>query len=276
MREPEPLRTNLRCNIGAHLANPSHANTSVQPFYWPSMLSADPSGFFNDFEAASFYTMEKRADAVGEHAGYFLLKAIAAAVKSKTSTLVRLHLVGHSFGCKVLANALQSMTPDKIDKSDLAALNSVTVNLVLLQAAFDEDHLEKGDQYGDIAGKFPNLRILATTSQEDKALHEWYPKAQAAKIITLFSQRNALGAVGPTAKAAKPFGGRKDIAVDANFQVKTVTSLKDRFIVADITALHRDAVLLASVGATPDKFSGHHSTIFLNPLYSLMAGFLFG
>ncbi|MEK6261672.1 MAG: hypothetical protein AABP62_23990, partial [Planctomycetota bacterium] len=103
--------------------------------YWPSMLSADPSAFFNNFQAASFYTMEKRADAVGEHAGFFLLKSIAAAVTSASqSKLTRLHLIGHSFGCKVLANALQTLTEDKRDKNDLDALNQLTLSLVLLQA----------------------------------------------------------------------------------------------------------------------------------------------
>lgn len=245
--------------------------------YWPSMLSADPGAFFNNFQATSFYTMEKRADAVGEHAGYFLLKTIAAAVTAAAQPrLARLHLIGHSFGCKVLANALQTMTEDKRDKADLAALNKLAVNLILLQAAFDEDHLEKGDQYGDIATKFENIRVLATTSKEDRALSKWYPSAQAAKIVTLLDEREALGAVGPTVKAAKPFGGRTDLRVDPNFQRSTVATLKDRFVVADITPLHQDQPTLDAAKAKPDEFSGHHSTIFLPKLYDLMAGFLFG
>lgn len=242
--------------------------------YWPSMLSADPNSIFNHFEAATFYTMEKRADAVGEHAGYFLLKYIARAVADKTAPdLSRLHLVGHSFGCKVLANALQVMTEDKSDKASLEALNQLAINLVLLQAAFDTDHLEKGDQYGDIAAKYPNLRILATTSKRDKALQEWYPMAQMANIVNLFDEREALGAVGPTTKAAKPFGGKTDLTVDPGFQVSTVTSLKDRFLVADITPLHDK---LDVDGIKGDAFSGYHSAIFLRQIYDLMTGFLFG
>jgi len=245
--------------------------------YWPSMLSADPAAFSNNFQAASFYTMEKRADAVGEHAGYFLLKSIAlAAAGASKPTLTRLHLIGHSFGCKVVTNALQWLTEDKRDNSALAALNQLTLNLVLIQAAFDEDHLEKGDEYGDIAAKYDKLRVLATISKEDVALQTWYPRAQSAKIITLLDERNALGAVGPTPKAAKQFGGRKDLSVDASFQRSTVANLKDRFLVADITSLHRDKKLLQALDAQPDSFSGHHSTIFLPQLYDLMAGFLFG
>lgn len=245
--------------------------------YWPSMLTADPDSFFNNFQAASFYTMEKRADAVGEHAGYALLKSIGAAVAAtaKSPTLTRLHLIGHSFGCKVVANALQWLTEDRRDKFALEGLNRLELNLVLIQAALDEDHLEKGDEYGDIAAKYGNLRTLVTTSAEDRALQEWYPAAQSAKIVTLLDERNALGAVGPTPKVAKQFGGRKDLTVDANFKRSTVSKLTDRLIVADLTPLHTDTELLKLVKAEKDQFSGHHSTIFLPQLYDLIAGFLF-
>ncbi|MEK6260793.1 MAG: hypothetical protein AABP62_19510 [Planctomycetota bacterium] len=136
--------------------------------------------------------------------------------------------------------------------------------------------MEKGDQYGDIAAKYANLRVLATVSEEDRALNKWYPEAQTAKIITLLDERSALGAVGPTTKAAKPFGGRRDLSVDATFKRSAVAKVTDRFLVADITPLHRDLTLLNQVDAKPDPFSGHHSTIFLQPIYDLMAGFLFG
>jgi hypothetical protein len=241
--------------------------------YWPSMLSADQNAFFNNFQAASFYTMEKRADAVGEHAGYLLLKLIAGAESSKIS---RLHLIGHSFGCKVLTNALQWLTVDKRDTPAVDRLNTLALNLVLIEAALDEDHLEKGDAYGDIATKYPNIRLLATTSREDSALQEWYPRAQLAKLVTIGDERRALGAVGPTDKAAKQFGGRTDLVIDSLFKPSTIAKSKDRLLVADITPLHRDRELLEKVGAKADKFSGHHSTIFLPPLYNLMSAFLLG
>ncbi len=230
--------------------------------YWPSMLSADPKAFFNLFQATSFYTMEKRADAVGEHAGYFLLQTIANAVVPPK----RLNLIGHSFGCKVVCNALQIILDDK---KTVDRLNAMALNLVLLQGALDSDHLEKGDAYGDIAKKFPNLRVLATISDKDKALHDFYPMAQAAKITTLFGNREALGASGPTIKAAKQFGGLTKLDIGPGFARKDIATLIDRFVVGDISRLHTDP-------NKDDEFSGHHSDIFLSELYQAVAGFIFG
>lgn len=230
--------------------------------YWPSMLSADTGAFFNNFQATSFYTMEKRADTVGEHAGYFLLQTLSKAAKPPQ----RLHLIGHSFGCKVVCNSLQKILDDK---NTVNYLSSTVLNLVLIQAAMDSDHLEKGDAYGDIAKKFPNLRVMATTSKKDKALNEWYPAAQAAKLTTLLSTRTAVGAAGPTKKAAAQFGGTTDLQIAPGFSRKDIAKLPGRFIVPDITLLHNDDAL-------SDSFSGHHSDIFINELYQAIAGFLFG
>ena len=230
--------------------------------YWPSMLSSDQNSFFNAFQAASFYTMEKRADAVGEHAGYLLLQLLANAKKPPS----RLHLLGHSFGCKVICNALQKILDDKVTVSQL---NAMALNLVLIQAALDADHLEKGDAYGDIAKKFPKLRTMATISSEDKALHDWYPRAQLAKLTTILSNRNALGAKGPSQKASKQFDGVKAITIDPGFDRKDIVAAKERFLVCDISNLHTDST-------KSDQFSGHHSDIFHEELYQAIAGFLFG
>src|SRR5437773_10930702 len=42
--------------------------------HWPSMLSEDASSIANFVEALSFYTMEKRADTVGQHGVYSILR----------------------------------------------------------------------------------------------------------------------------------------------------------------------------------------------------------
>src|SRR5262245_49886947 len=41
--------------------------------HWPSMLSEDEHSIVNFGQALSFYTMEKRADTVGEHSVYAIL-----------------------------------------------------------------------------------------------------------------------------------------------------------------------------------------------------------
>src|SRR5436305_15018960 len=67
--------------------------------HWPSMLSENQLDLRNYLQALSFYSMEKRADAVGENAGYALLQFVLAA--RAAAAPLRLHLLGHSFGCKV-------------------------------------------------------------------------------------------------------------------------------------------------------------------------------
>src|SRR5262249_41335924 len=77
--------------------------------HWPSMLSEDSGAITNWFQATSFYTMEKRSDTVGEHAGYLLLRELFEADTPPR----RLNVIGHSFGCKVVLSALQEVAIDK-------------------------------------------------------------------------------------------------------------------------------------------------------------------
>lgn len=228
--------------------------------YWPSMLSADPDAFFNTFQAASFYTMEKRADAVGEHAGYMLLQQIASSKKPPK----RLTLLGHSFGCKVVCNALQTIQDDKVV---VESLRKMAINLVLIQGALDSDHMEKGDAYGDISKVFPDLRVLATLSSQDLALSKWYPAAQLAKIVTIFSQRGALGSQGPSAKVAKQYGGLAKVSIHPGSTYEATHKQASRFVLCDISPLHTDP-------NNNDKFSGHHSDIFHEELYEAIIGFI--
>src|SRR4029077_21071046 len=52
--------------------------------------------------ALTFWKMKDRAKAIGESAGYQLLKKI----QQTTSNDVRIHLMGHSFGCIVVSATL--------------------------------------------------------------------------------------------------------------------------------------------------------------------------
>src|SRR5947209_8421793 len=47
--------------------------------HWPSMLSENQLDLVNYVQALSFYSMEKRADAVGENAAYTLLQFLLRA-----------------------------------------------------------------------------------------------------------------------------------------------------------------------------------------------------
>jgi len=231
--------------------------------HWPSMLSEDTGSILNRLEAATFYTMEKRADNIGENAGYMILRSL---FEGSTHPR-RLNLVGHSFGCKVILSLLQEVAQDGIQ-----CPQNVTLNVVLLQAATDDNHLETGDAYGMVSSAFPNLRLLVTVSQEDLALKVAYPAAHIVNLFRGTQDRQALGFAGPTSKVVDQFGGKTQIDVNPGFVRQTVTGCRGRLVLADLTGIHRDP----NNPYKPDPFSGHHSDIFRSEIYDLIAGFVFG
>src|SRR5207244_13109764 len=83
------------------LANLQTLNIGI---HWPSTLTEDQFSLLNYAEALSFFTMEKRADTVGENCGYALMRLVLDAVPAGAGPL-RIRLVGHSFGCKVVCKA---------------------------------------------------------------------------------------------------------------------------------------------------------------------------
>jgi len=233
--------------------------------HWPSMLSEDANSIANFAEALSFYTMEKRADTVGQHAVYSILRLI---LKGKTTNPapLRIHWLGHSFGCKVVCSALQEIVNDK---GNVLIPNDLTFNAVLLQAATDDNDLESGDVYGGLGGGLPGLRLLTTRSDEDKALQTWYPRAHLVNFFRAGNSRVALGANGPTAQVVQQFGGVDRVDVGEGFSAGALAALNNRLVVANLTPLHQASTEPA------DSFSGRHSDIFHNEIYNLIAGFLF-
>src|SRR4029077_20322223 len=127
--------------------------------HWPSMLSEDQSSVVNFLQATSFFTMQQRADSVGRHAGYSLLRLMIE--QQRNDRPFRFNLIGHSFGCRVLCSALEALAEDA-DTLKKSAENAF--NVVLLQAATDTDSLAPGQLYGKIQQAFGSLRLLVTTS----------------------------------------------------------------------------------------------------------------
>src|SRR4051794_40510975 len=148
--------------------------------HWPSMLSEDQDSVVNFIEATSFFTMQQRADSVGRHAGYSLLRLMIE--RQKDGRPYRFNFIGHSFGCRVLCSALQALAED----AELCSrMDGNEFNVALLQPAADTDALAPGQLYGKVQQCIPNLRMLITTSANDTALGKWYPEAQ--RIAHLFS-----------------------------------------------------------------------------------------
>jgi len=222
------------------------ASSFATAVHWPSTLS--------------FYSMAKRADAVGQHGVYALLRTMFEALGALTAPpSLRLHLLGHSFGCRVVCSALE-----RIAKDGIQIPSAVTLDAVLLQAAFNSDELDPDGMYGNVSKL--NLRLLVTRSEGDTSLGKWYPIAE--RLVNLFSGRpvTALGAVGPSAATQTEFGGAGVIAVGPGFTYPAVVPLTERLVAADLSPLH------AATGPG-DLFSGHHSNIYHDEIYQLIAGF---
>jgi hypothetical protein len=229
--------------------------------HWPSTLTEDEVSVANYFQALSFFTMEKRADAVGANAAYTLLRLVFQALQDEPRPL-NVHLIGHSFGCKVVCSALQRLAA-QVDTNPLPA--DVAFDVVLLQGALDNDELGPGNDYGLLAGALPNLRLLVSRSDGDKALAELYPTAHRLAHL-VGTVKPALGNAGPTDTTAAQFGGALPIAVGPGFAAPP-GGLPGRLIVADLSELH------ASNPGGAVGLSGHHSDIFYPEIYALLAAF---
>jgi hypothetical protein len=227
--------------------------------HWPSTLTEDQFSLLNYAQALSFYTMEKRADNIGENCGYALLKLISNA-RARDSSPLHIHLVGHSFGCKVVCKALQKLVTEQIPAG-------VVFDVVLMQAAFDSDLLAAGKDYSSIA-TIPDLRLLVTRSDGDRALSILYPEAH--RLAHLFgSVQLALGHGGPAPSVAARFGGSTAITVGTGFEPGAGGLPAGRLLVADLSPLH------AAHPENDNRHSGHHSDIFYAEIYKLLAAFFF-
>jgi len=230
--------------------------------HWPSMISENQDSVSNFFEATSFFTMQSRADTVGANAGYALLRLLIEARQGQPP--LRVNMIGHSFGCRVVCSALESLVGDAATLS-LANAVIAELNVVLLQGAMDTGSLAVGGQYGDVLPKFPNLRLLVTVSQNDKALGTWYPIAQ--NLAHLFhGPVPALGFAGPSGNLAIPMSDRLSLqAFPAPVPVQ-----QGQFAVVDLTPLH---IAHAEAWGDTGGWAGQHSDINLPEIYELLARF---
>jgi hypothetical protein len=254
--EPPPLarlRTTKAFGVGLH---------------WPSMLSEDTGALIDKLEAMSFYTMEKRADTIGHHGLYSIIRMAVEANQAGGPPL-RFHFLGHSFGCKVVCAALQEIADDEI-KGVSAALD---ISVVLIQAAFENDAMEVGEDYESLPTDKFNVRMLVTRSDLDLALQKQFPLAKMINIFAGDRDRVALGAEGPTDAVKARFGGCYDMTINPGFTHGDYKPNGQRLVCADITPLHQAQE--ESGAYKGDAFTGHHSDFNITELYELLAAFLF-
>ncbi len=236
--------------------------------HWPSMLSDDPTSLLDKAEVLSFYTMEKRADDIGEEGLYAILRLLFAAVPSGKN--VRVNLFGHSFGCKVVCAALQKLAANVV-----AVPANVSFNVILLEAAFATNALDAGGCYDKLIPTYgPSMRLLISYSKKDAALGTAFPLAHEINFFAQPSAKTALGFTGPSAAtvAAFPSSTSLSVAWGSKFVGTTIAPLPltPTLVVADLTPIHSDPKNTFDGG-----LSGHHSDIFRPEIYDLMSWFLF-
>jgi len=284
-------------------------STLVIMTHWPSRHTENARGPITGLldllpDLSSFAKMEARSNLVGSTGMARLIGNMCEHLLADPDLAsTQIHLIGHSFGCRVVASALQTFARTA-PRTFGAIQNRNLINLVLLQAAFPSDALEpnspaQAHPYAQLAN-YRDLRVLVTMSEWDLALRRYYPAQEAvqpadamyARTIGTRAEIPALGGVGPTDATWKAFNGdlpRTAISVGPGFRYRDAIMRPDqRLVVADLAALHaahyqqdmaRPDDQLPPVGRPTREaagVTGYHSDIFNNEVYQLDIGFAYG
>ncbi|MGG8405147.1 serine-threonine protein kinase [Streptomyces sp. 12297] len=156
---------------------------------------------------ATYYTMKKRAGHIGEHGLGPVLGQLA-----RTRPALRVHLVGHSFGARLVSCSLRGLPPE------VRTVKSLT----LLQGAFSHyafaaslpHERRRGGHLGGLHGRVDGP-VVSCHSRHDSALGVFYPLAsRLARDSAGFSASDARwGAMGHDGIHAVP--GAVRLTLDA-------------------------------------------------------------
>lgn len=140
----------------------------------------------------TFWTMKKRARTVGEHGLHPLLARMQNAAPG-----LRLHLMGHSFGCIVVSSAvLGPSNGDQLPRPiDSVVLVQGATSLWAYAATNPFQHKVAGYFNGIVADKLVAGPLVATQSRFDYALGKIYPWAAGVANQISFGQPQ-FGALG--------------------------------------------------------------------------------
>jgi len=181
--KPDRLLSNLSRSLNPPANIPRGANAaSLDPFSsgpisglggaagFRDVLGGIQSAFLHLLNFTTYYLMKARAGDVGVKGVKPLIETIRAARPK-----LRLHLIGHSFGCRVVVSAVNALRP-----GDMLRPNTMT----LLQGAFSHNGFAaKFDQTNDgafrqvAAGQKVRGPILITHTRNDKAVGIAFPIA---------------------------------------------------------------------------------------------------
>ena len=153
-------------------------------------------GLLSPLRQLSFYTMKKRARRVGELGGYDLLQKIL----DRPGAKVRLHLMGHSFGCIVVSSMLRG-TDARGGRASSALLVQGAMSLWSMAKELP-DHPDKPGYFRAIIDtKSVAGPIVVTTSKFDRVVGSIYPlAARGARQVdydaTALPKYGAIGTFG--------------------------------------------------------------------------------
>lgn len=160
------------------------ASIGTAPITMPAGGAAGLGDIFSGIKAGAirflnylaYYEMKKRAGTVGQNGVGQMLDRLADNVQ-------RIHLVGHSFGCRVVTAAAAASTTDKLQ------------SMSLLQAAFSHNSFSKS-MNGFFRSVVDNHRIkgpiVITYTSNDRAVGIAYPAASrlAGTVASAFGDAN--------------------------------------------------------------------------------------
>ncbi len=200
---------------------------------------------------ATYYRMKARAGLVGRTGVQQLIRQIR-----QRKPDVKIHLIGHSFGGRLVTAAADALDP-----------STPSVSVTLLQAAFSHNGLAK-DFDGSHDGLFRKLvaekrasgPILITHTKNDRAVGVAYPLASRVanqQASALGDENDPYGGMGRngaqhTPEATNVPGGLKDVGEAYAFALGKVFNLKaDRFIKghSDVTGHQVAYAILHGVAA---------------------------
>ncbi|MCU0649086.1 MAG: hypothetical protein MUF00_13885 [Gemmatimonadaceae bacterium] len=151
----------------------------------------------------SFWQMKKRARVVGETGGHALLAALRAA----GGNALRLHLMGHSFGCIVVSSMLRGTDTSHPVRAASVILVQGALSLWSFAKQLPDDAREAGWFRPVVDAARIEGPLVITTSKFDTAVGKLYPAAAgvagqvafnpAATTFPTFGALGTFGAQGP-------------------------------------------------------------------------------
>jgi len=233
LQEPERLFENFTGPVNLSVVGGGGGATSIAggaAGFYSDLLDGITAGARRIANFATYYQMKSRAGSVGRNG----LGLVLARVRGRKVDLP-LHLVGHSFGGRVVTAAASTLET-----------NNAGVTLTLLQAAFSHngfavkfDHKHDGAFRTVLADKRVAGPVLITHTKNDRAVGIAYPLAsRIARDVAsaLGEEKDPYGGIGRNGALRTPeaeglAGVLKEVGEDYRFERHRVFNLRaDNFI----------------------------------------------